>query len=138
MSSKTRSGETSKEQFRMVRALLPDTPKPPPQKKINLNYGFQFFTAFSCFSVFTVFFVIFGPIGPAFGKFGNSIPTLAGQELIQRVCIGQRRPCIHRGMGGRSWGDAAGPVQKGHKVWWRAGFQIKVQYNVTGKSLAES
>ena len=29
MSSKTRPGENSKEKFRMVRALLPDTPRPP-------------------------------------------------------------------------------------------------------------
>ena len=29
MLNKTRSGETSREKFRMVRALLPDTPRPP-------------------------------------------------------------------------------------------------------------
>ena len=29
MSSKTKSGETSREKIRMVRAVLPDTPRPP-------------------------------------------------------------------------------------------------------------
>ena len=48
MSSKTRSGETSREKFRMLRALLPDTPRPhkfQPNKKKTL---------------FTVFVVISG------------------------------------------------------------------------------
>ena len=49
MSSKTRSGETSKEKFRMVRALLPHTPRPPIN--FNLNYSFFTFTVFAVFQV---------------------------------------------------------------------------------------
>ena len=47
MSSKTKSGETSTEKIRMVRALLPDTPK-PYQFQLKLHFVhflpyFQFF-----------------------------------------------------------------------------------------------
>ena len=49
MFSKTRSGETSREKFRMVRAVLPDTPIPPPPISTQI-------TMFPLFTVFTFFY----------------------------------------------------------------------------------
>ena len=45
MSSKTRSCESSREKFRMVRALLPDTPRPP-----QFQPELQFFS--TCYRIF--------------------------------------------------------------------------------------
>ena len=50
MPGKTGSCENSKEKFRMLRALLPDTPKP---FEFQLKYKFcSLFTVFSAFPVF--------------------------------------------------------------------------------------
>ena len=47
MTSKT--SETSREKFRMVPALLPDTPKPP---NFNTNYSFLHFLPYFQFASF--------------------------------------------------------------------------------------
>ena len=51
--SKTRYGKTSREKIRMVRALLPDTPK-TPQFQPGLQF-FHFLLYFQFFQVFIVF-----------------------------------------------------------------------------------
>jgi hypothetical protein len=54
MSSKTRSCESSREKFRMVRALLPDTPKPPQfQPELPFFSFLQYFQFFPCLPRFT-------------------------------------------------------------------------------------
>ena len=54
MFSKTRSGETSREKFRMVRALLPDTPK-PHQFQLKLQFS-SFYRIFSFSSFYRIFY----------------------------------------------------------------------------------
>ena len=58
MFSKTRSGETSREKIRMVRALLLDTPK-PLIFKLNLS-----FLDFLLYFHFSSFYRIFCPVDP--------------------------------------------------------------------------
>ena len=57
MFSKTRFAETSREKIRIDRAVLLDTPKPPPN--FNLDYRFSTFYRIAIFSFFSYIFTFY-------------------------------------------------------------------------------